>query len=252
MSMLRNIVMFMFALQLAIQVTNHIEIIPGVMLNTGQLSPFTTWYDPMNDIITTLNYTQQSLNPSIPASYNTSTGACNANFLTACSAVNDSASCNDGWVYYHNGRFNCKWNTDFFHPAGRCELDILCDQSPVFVTYILSFLSSLTYSWTININDYFTIMDFNTGLPIGQIMNIVGYVSVIVLAIINLVIEIVLVLLMTLINVTIGAIPFYINLFSLIDPVLGSILGICLGGMQMLVVAWAILEAVPQIQLKEK
>jgi hypothetical protein len=242
----------MFALQLAIQVTNRVEIIPELYLNTGQLSPFTTWYDPMNDIITTLNYTQQSLNPTIPASYNTSTGACNAIFLNGCSAATDSVTCNNGWVYYHSSRFNCKWGTGFFYPAGRCELDIMCDQSPVFVTYILSFLSSLTYSWTININDYFTIMSFNTGLPIGQIMNIIGYISVIVLAVINLIIEMVLVLLMTLINITIGAIPFYINLFSLVDPVLGSILGLCLGGMQMLVVAWAILEAVPQIQLKDK
>jgi hypothetical protein len=240
MSLLRDILVFMFALQLALQVTNHIEIIPGLHLNTGQLSPFTAWYDPMNDLITTLNYTQQSLNPSIPTS-NNGTGSCNV-------------TCSNAWVHKNNLRWDCVWATDFFYPAGRCELSSgdACDSSPVFVTYILSFLNIFAFSWVINLNEYFSILNVSTGLPTGQIMNVVGFVLVLLLAAINLIVEIFLIILMTVINITIGSIPFYINLFSLIDPVLGNILGTCLGGMQILVISWAILEAVPQIQLKGK
>jgi hypothetical protein len=57
---------------------------------------------------------------------------------------------------------------------------------------------------------------------------------------------------MLLFNVTLGAIPFYISLFSLIDPTLGFVLGTCLGGLQMVVVGWELIAAIPQIQLKGK
>ena len=199
MSVLRDIVFFMFALQLAIQVTNHVEIIPGVYLNTGQLSPFTSWYDPMNDILISMNSTVIAFN-----SINQITNP-TANTINFIIPKIGPISVNVAWSVY-------------IHPDSSAVIPLI----------------GIPLIW------------FDLGYLAISIILAIG------VGIINALVGFILVLLMTLFNITIGAIPFYIGLFSLIEPVLGAILGVFLGGMQMLVVAWAILEAVPQIQLKDK
>jgi hypothetical protein len=199
MSLLRDIVIFMFALQLAIQVTNHVEIIPGLYLNTGQLSPFTTWYDPLNDILISMNSTVMAFN-----SINQITNP-TANTLNFTIPKIGPISVNVLWSIY-------------IHPDSSAVIPLI----------------GIPLIW------------FDLGYLAISIIICIG------IGIINALVGFILVILMTLFNITVGAIPFYINFFSLVDPVLGSILGVCLGGVQMVVIAWAILEAVPQIQLKGK
>jgi hypothetical protein len=249
MSVLRNIIMFMLFFQLALQLTNYIQIqgpsasLPnGLYLSTGEITPFTIWYDPMSDILNTLNETQQALNPIIPTSCNSSSSTCSANYLSGCSAALTNASCSSGWVYYHNMRWNCIWATDYFNPAGRCELSTTpCDcTGSQYVTYIYRFLNAFSISWTIDANAYFYILNYNTGLPSGMIMNAIGLGLFLIISAANISLEFLLIFVIVILNVTIGAIPFYSNLFGKIDPVMGGLLGVCLGGIQMLVIAWEV------------
>jgi len=186
MSVLRDIVIFLLCFQLAIQVTNQIEITPGLKLNTGQITPFQTWYDPMNGLIHTTNYTLNAFNSLVP---------------TYCSS---NSSC--------------------------------------VVTYTVSLLNLINYNWSLNINEHFLILGFDTGFPIGQVMNLLGFLAVMSTAWTNFIWGIGLTILMMIFNITIGAIPFYSNLFSLVDPSLGPFLGICVGGLQMFVVGWELLK----------
>jgi hypothetical protein len=249
MSVLRNIIMFMLFFQLGLQLTNYIQIqgpsasLPnGLYLSTGEITPFTVWYDPMSDLLRTLNETAQVLNPSIPTSCNVSSSSCSSNYLTGCSTALTNASCSNGWVYYNNMRWNCVWATDYFNPAGRCELSTTpCDcTGSQFVTYIYRFLNAFSISWTIDVNSYFMIMDYNTGLPTGAIMNFFALIFYLLISAVNIVLELLLIFVIVLLNVTIGAIPFYSNLFGKIDPVMGSLLGVCLGGIQMFVIGWEV------------
>lgn len=256
MGTLRNIVMFMFCFQLALQLTNFIQIqgptpgMPdGLYLKTGEITPFTIWYDPMTSILTTLNETTQALQPTIPGNCTVPiTSTCNANYYTSCKGL-DNATCTNAWVYEHGLRFNCQWGYSYFYPAGRCELTSggSCDcTGEDKVTYSYRFLNTVSWAWTINKNDYFTIgvsiggimLGWNTGLPIGQLMNLVGLASFIMVSGVNIALEFLLIIVIVLLNVTIGAIPFYSNLFGKIDPVMGGLLGVVLGGIQMFVIAW--------------
>lgn len=251
MGLLRDIVMFMLFFQLALQLTNYVQIqgpspeLPdGLYLSTGEITPFTVWYDPMSDILNTLNETSQALQPTIPINYSSPTSTCYANYVTGCSGL-DQATCSNAWVWHHNLRFNCNWGYGWFYPSGRCELASggSCDGSgstSINVTYVYRFLTAFSYSWTINIADYLTIAGFNTGLPIGQIFNIIGLIFYLILSALNIVLQFLLIIVIVLLNVTIGAIPFYSNLFGKIDPVMGSLLGVCLGGIQMFVIAWEV------------
>lgn len=249
MGLLRDIVMFMLFFQLALQLTNYVQIqgpspeLPdGLYLSTGEITPFTVWYDPMSDILNTLNETTQALNPTIPTSCNASSSTCSANYLTGCSLATTNASCSNGWVYYNNMRWNCIWATDYFNPGGRCELSTTpCDcTGSQFVTYIYRFLNAFSISWTIDANAYFWILGYNTGLPTGAIMNFIGLILYLLISAANIVLQFLLIIVIVLLNVTIGAIPFYSNLFGKIDPVMGSLLGVCLGGIQMFVIAWEV------------
>jgi hypothetical protein len=256
MSALRNIVMFMLCFQLGLQLTNFIQIqgptpgMPdGLFLKTGEITPFTIWYDPMSSILLAINETTQALQPTIPGNCTIPiTATCNANYYVSCNGL-DQATCTNAWVYEHGLRFNCQWGYGYFYPAGRCELTSggSCDcAGEDKVTYSYRFLNAVSWAWTINKNDYFTIgfsllgvaVGWNTGLPIGQLMNIVGLVSFILVSGVNIMSSFLMIILIVLFNVTIGAVPFYVNLFSKIDPVMGSLLGVCVGGVQMFVIGW--------------
>jgi hypothetical protein len=50
---------------------------------------------------------------------------------------------------------------------------------------------------------------------------------------------------------TFGSIAFYTYLFSLIDPVFGSVLGIALGSIQTIAVIWGLTEFIPTTPNKE-
>jgi len=186
MSILRDIVFFMLIFQLAIQITNEIEIIPGYNLNTGQITPNLGTTAILNGVVQTINYTQTAFK--------------NINNVTCGSNV----SCN--------------------------------------VIYTLSFLNLINYNWQIDINQNFKIMGFDTGLPIGQLMNVIGFSLILTLTAINLVVGLFLIFIALIFDITIGAIPFYISIFSLIDPTLGFTLGLCLGGLQTVVIGWEILK----------
>jgi len=154
MSVLKNIVVFMFCLQLALQVTNHIEIIPGLYLNTGQISPYLSFYDPLSDIINAINAAQNAF----------------------------------------NGVFT---PTDW-------------DLWGIIVGILTCILSSLI-----------------------ALFSIIGLFALIIY------------------NMTLGAIPFYVALFSLFDPVLGAILGVCVGAVQLLFVVWGLTEFIPAVPNRE-
>jgi hypothetical protein len=186
MSILRDVVFFMLIFQLAIQITNQIEIIPGIHLNTGQITPNLGTATILNGVVQTINYTQ-----------------------TAFKSINN-VTCGSG--------------------------------VPCNVVYTLSFLNLINYNWQIDINQSFEIMGYDTGLPIGQLMNIVGFTLILLLTVINLVVGMFLLFIALIFDITIGAIPFYISIFSLIDPNLGFLLGTCLGGLQMVVIGWEILK----------
>lgn len=186
MSVLRDIVIFLLCFQLAIQITNQIEIIPGLQLRTGQITPFQNWYDPMNGLIHTTNYTLNAFNSLTPT--------------------------------------NCSSN------------------SSCVVTYTVSLLNIINYNWALNINEHFLILGLDTGLPIGQLNNLLGFIAVMSTAWINFSWGLGLTVLGMIFNITIGAIPFYSNLLGLIDPNLGPIIGICLGGLQMFVVGWELVK----------
>ena len=223
MSALRNIVMFMFCFQLGLQLTNFIQIqgptpgMPdGLFLKTGEITPFTIWYDPMSSILLAINETTQALQPSIPINYSSPTSTCNANYVAGCGGL-DQATCSNAWVWHHELRFNCNWGYGYFWPGGRCELASggSCDGSgsnTINVTYAYRFLNAFSFFWTINIADYLTIVtpvgSWNTGLPIGQILNIIGLFSFIVVSGINIVASFLMIILIVLFNVTIGAVPF--------------------------------------------
>lgn len=186
MSVLRDIVFFMLIFQLAIQITNQIEIIPGIQLRTGEITPDLGTSGILNGIVQTINYTQAGF-------------------------------------------------TSLSHTT--CSSNVSCD-----VTYTLSFLNIINYAWTIDINEKFEILGVNTGLPIGQLMNVIGFSLILFLTIINLVVGMFLLFIALIFDITIGSIPFYINIFSLIDPTLGILLGTCLGGLQTVVIGWEILK----------
>lgn len=118
-----------------------------------------------------------------------------------------------------------------------CGSNVSCN-----VVYTLSFLNIINYNWGIDINQHFLIFGIDSGLPIGQLMNVVGFGSVLGLTLINLVVGMFLLFIALIFDITIGAIPFYITIFSLIDPTLGAVLGLCLGGLQCVVIGWEILK----------
>lgn len=186
MSVLRDIVFFMLIFQLSVQIVNNVEIVPGVYLNTGEITPNLGTSAILNGIVQTINYTQ-----------------------TGFVSLTDT----------------------------NCGSNISCD-----VTYTLSFLNIINYAWTIDINEQFVILGVNTGLPIGQLMNVIGFCIILFLTVINLVVGMFLLFIALIFDITIGAIPFYISIFSMIDPVLGILLGTCLGGLQTVVIGWEILK----------
>jgi hypothetical protein len=46
-------------------------------------------------------------------------------------------------------------------------------------------------------------------------------------------------------NATVGAVPFWMTLFMLLDPTMGAILGLAVGAMQMIYVVWGLIGLIP-------
>jgi hypothetical protein len=206
MSLLRDIVFFMLIFQLSLEVTNLVQIqgpsasLPdGLYLITGEITPFQTWFDPLNDLAVNLNSTNNALN-----------------------SFNQFSSPTNSSIHFIIPRFwwitiNIGWDV-YVHPDQTDKIPLI-------------------------------------GIPLQWFDLIALVVSILIVVIFTTAMAswaFIWILIMLLLNVTIGAIPFYINLFSLIDPVLGSVLGSCVGGLQMVVVSWELIAVIPQIQLKGK
>ena len=58
----QKLAMFFVVFHLMIFVVNHVEIAPGHYFNTGQIEPFQTHYDPLNDIISSTQNIQNAMN----------------------------------------------------------------------------------------------------------------------------------------------------------------------------------------------
>jgi len=195
MSNLKKILIFMFCFQLALQVVNNIEIVPGVYLNTGEISPYTSWYDPLTDMVTSLNSTNTALHPTV-----TESG----------------------------------------------------DQTAVFVIQRILFINT-NIIWTVNISSGST--DF-LGFPVPDLifdlpLLILSALLEAAVLLFTLIFSVLGLLFMLIVNTTIGAIPMYIFLFSLIDPTLGTILGICIGAIQSLYIVWGLTSLIPQTNKQE-
>lgn len=182
---MEGLIFFFVALNLALTVVNHIEVkaatedTPAVYLNTGDINPFLTFYDPLGPMITTLNYTEQSLSP----------------------ASGDSNQ----------------------------------------VTYTYSLLNIVTQTWTIDLNSSFL------GLQIGKLLSIIGLLAILLVAGINLFIGLIILFIEIILGITLGAIPFWTSLFSMIDPVLGMYLGIAIGSFQMIAFGWYMFDYVSNL-----
>ena len=206
MSILRDIVFFMLIFQLSLEVTNLVQIqapsatLPdGLYLITGEITPFQTWFDPLNDLMVNLNSTNNALN-----SFNQFSSPSNSTLHFIIPKL--------WWI-----TINIGWDV-YVHPDQSAAIPLI-------------------------------------GIPL-QYFDLVALVASIIIVVIFTTAmaswAFIWILVMLLFNVTIGAIPFYISLFSLIDPVLGFVLGSCLGGLQMVVVCWELIAVIPQIQLKGK
>jgi hypothetical protein len=206
MSLLRDIVFFMLIFQLSLEVTNLVQIqapsteMPdGLYLSTGEISPFQTWFDPLNDLVVNLNSTNNALN-----SFNEFSGPSNTSVRFVIPRL--------WWI-----TINIQWDV-YVHPDSSAVIPLI--GIPLQWFDLIALLASILL-----------VVIFTTAMSSWAFVWI---------------------LVMLLFNITLGAIPFYISLFSLIDPVLGMVLGTCLGGLQMVVVGWELIEVIPQIQLKGK
>jgi hypothetical protein len=206
MSVLRDIVFFMLIFQLSLEVTNLVQIqapsagLPdGLYLSTGEITPFQTWFNPLNDLIVNLNSTN-----------------------TALQSMNQFTTPTNSTIRFTIPRLF--WITTPF----AWDVYVHPDSSAVIP------LIGIPLQW------------FDLGLLTVSIL------FVVIFTVFGAAWSFVAVLIVLLLNVTLGAIPFYISLFSLIDPVLGFTLGTCLGGLQMVVVGWELIAVIPQIQLKGK
>ncbi len=183
---IEGLIFFFMALNLALIVVNHVAIkaetdtTPAVYLNTGQINPFITFSDPLGPLISTLNYTEQSLKNPIS---------------------NDSNE----------------------------------------VTYTYSLLNFVTYPWTIKLDS--TVL----GFPVGKLFSIIGLLAIIAVTGINLFIALAILFIEIGLGITLGAIPFWTSLFSMIDPILGMYLGIAIGALQMVAFGWYIFDYVANI-----
>jgi len=85
----------------------------------------------------------------------------------------------------------------------------------------------------------------------GALFLFVSALVMLIIAIITLIFSCLGLIMLLLFMATAGAIPFYISLFSLIDPVFGAVLGGALGLIQLVYVIWGLTEFIPTVPMKE-
>jgi hypothetical protein len=174
-----RLAMFFLIFHLMILIVNHIEIAPGYHLETGQIEPFISHYDPMEDIY-----------------------KATSNMNTSMAWIN-GVSFNGSYMVVPVCLTTLKQN--------------FCINAPVNPTAELDILgSSFVY---------------------GPIIVLLVMLNALIFSFISMAISFILLIIVLILMVTVGAIPFWITIFSFIDPTLGLLLGTVIGGIQMVYIS---------------
>jgi hypothetical protein len=236
MSKLSSIVLFVFAIQLAANLLPYIEVTPGhFLLPSSIASPFITVYNPMNDIVLTLNSSMASFNSIVKPS--TNAYGCGQIQQGDCAYASFSfMTCENSYMGSGSNAYSCIWIPTGV--SGICIKGSSCtgDKTKYYSFYIQRILLiPVDVQWVVAVTPG-TIVGVIPSDFIGTLYLLSSLLIVLINATITTVFSMAMVVLMLIVNVTIGAIPFYTGLFSLIDPVFGTYLGIALGSMQAMVV----------------